>query len=347
MGQAYSYVLDTAEREFARVQKTDGHHAGQAITYSQLRRMQFPEDYAPDTRHLAVVFCMDFNRDGRFSYDDMRNFINWAADAVPAAHTDDFTAQLEARCLIKLWTCVRHSTRGNDVFAEWLLLLLERTYPAYVQRPRAERVDNLDNDTSSTSSGSDGEDPGKAESVASSSPEEVVAAAQLHSAGGEVNRASDEGRRFGPPCVALLYDVLRLDAVYGLDFGAFAGLVVGASDGGPGPQVVGEPAAAGSSSTASSVTAGSRSRASSTCSSDADTATFFGDAAAQSGGTAASVLASFDTPRDGGDTASLENDAPRPWADEMALRVFIDAFAHSMWATMHRLGLNVLSDDAV
>jgi hypothetical protein len=329
MGQAFAFLLDTAENEFLRVQGVDSaEHAGRAITYQQLRQMRLPEDYTVNTKHLAVLFCIDANNDGVVSYDDLRNFISWAADVLPPAQQgEEFAAALEARCMLRLWSRVRSAPRGNDILVDWVLLLVEKALPKHVQRPVSKRhgggASALAADQDDSSSSDDGASMGSS----ASQPEEVVALTELNAAPGEGENAASashygrasQDRRFGMAAVAFLYDLLQLDSVYGLAFPAFHALLMGAG-----------------SSTAA-VNLPRRTQPNLTHSGEGDVTTDSDD------GISSDLMPSFDHAMEdgGGDTPSNE----AVWVEEEPLRAFLDAFALSMWATLHRLGLHILTDD--
>eukprot|EP00672_Neobodo_designis_P010234 CAMPEP_0174855054 /NCGR_PEP_ID=MMETSP1114-20130205/32363_1 /TAXON_ID=312471 /ORGANISM="Neobodo designis, Strain CCAP 1951/1" /LENGTH=347 /DNA_ID=CAMNT_0016089769 /DNA_START=30 /DNA_END=1069 /DNA_ORIENTATION=- len=347
MGQAFSYALDTAEREFVRVQGVaSAEEAGRAVNYHQLRNMQLPEDLAPNTKHVAVLFSIDAGLDGVFSFDDLRNFIGWAADVMPgSAAGDDFAAQLQARCIFRLWSSVRQSPRGNDVFIDWLLLLAERAFPRHVMRPAGEtgetgdvfgEDDDGDSSDTTTTDGSSGESsaPQAIDDVSQivRDADDAVDGAAGNStvigiAAGDHNVASNdvegERRRFGAAAVALVYELLQLEAVYGLDFDGFLHLLTGAA--GAAPEMEAAPMDESTDDGAPS----SPATTSSGGDGEEDTAGFFQPGEGTSRTTA--LIASFDTPREG------QSDE-LPWVEEAPLRAFLDAFAQSMWVTLQRLG---------
>jgi hypothetical protein len=171
MGNAYSNMLDIVEREFVRVQQLDdGAEAARGITFAQLKDVRLPDDYAVDTSHIAVLFCLDANRDGWFSYDDLVNFLQWAAlssGTASTAHGHAAADALQARCVLRRWKLCIEAARakerggplegsgGSDddgafdfsladaddtiaadptVFVDWFMLLLEKTHPTSVER---------------------------------------------------------------------------------------------------------------------------------------------------------------------------------------------------------------------
>jgi hypothetical protein len=367
MGQAFSYALETAESEFVRVQNVaTAEEAGRAVNYHQLRNMRLPDELAPNTKHVAVLFSIDAGLDGVFSFDDLRNFIGWAADVMPsaAAGGDDFAAQLQARCIFRLWSTVRHSPRGNDIFIDWILLLAERAYPQHVLRPSVERGgdnDGLFGDDDSSVSASDlaSSDSSAAEAIDNVSqiagdggqgfdgdrshvdgdgaPLDHVEAmmAGIERQNGASNDVEGERRRFGAAVVSLLYELLQLDAVYGLDFDGFLSLLTGAAggvdaaDGDPAP---GEESTCGAEQEEAPED-GSMTPTTTDDDDDDDDGTFF------NGGRGSELVGSFETPREGAAKGL-------PWVAEAPLRAFLDAFAQSMWVTLRRLGLHMLADDA-
>jgi hypothetical protein len=194
MGQSFVFALDHVEKEFVRVQQVshqpnslegstssaNGHrtytssgtqivddddpYAAQAqlstnIEYSTLQHIVLPESIRVNTSHIAVLYCIDGNRDGVFSYDDLTNFVKWVYQEVPAdVSSEDFAETVQARATLRLWKECRQyaesrraATRDGrhddsddadgqvyrdeappeaaDYFVDWMIRFLNRNFP--------------------------------------------------------------------------------------------------------------------------------------------------------------------------------------------------------------------------
>ena len=117
MGAAFAALLDHSEREFLRVQRVgDLSEARKAITLTELQQFRpLSDDFALDLSHLALLYCLDSNRDGTISLDDMINFIMWlgaslsneaaferSIGSAPLASSWTFREVVQARCVCRL-----------------------------------------------------------------------------------------------------------------------------------------------------------------------------------------------------------------------------------------------------
>lgn len=315
MGTAYSSVLDTAESEFVRVQGVERPElAAKHVTYLQLRQMRQVDDYAVNTKHIAILYALDAGRDGCFSYDDLRGFINFAASAVKSRDTEspsEFSAMLQARCLLRLWKDC--ASDGNDVFADWLLLMIERTYPRQVRQPPTRHVGGSPNEDFFGDTDSDLSDsPNHVGLDDLARPQTTTSTTNHNSDDDDDLTAAEEppGRSFGPACVALIYDLLQINAVYGIDLNSFAAMLRGAD------------AATNAYSPPEEQLQVPEGIDDVEHDDEDDTSRSI-------------VFSSFDAPESGNSDEELA-------FDEAPLRAFLNAFAETMWRTLGNLGLQVL-----
>lgn len=311
MGQAYGHVLTVVENEFVRVQAVDDvAEAGKHVDFVQLRQMRLPEEYAMNVKHIGVLFCIDSNRDGVFSYDDLRGFVDWCNDVLPPDIGDgDVVATLQGTCLLRLWSVCRAAPDGDDVFVDWVLMLLERTYPKHVWRPQSP-ADSTTVDTTN-SSGTDNDETADEVRIDDVSGSAIFGDTMLDDAPPLAPVGSGpvlpQGKhRYGSACTALTYDLLQLGSVYGLSYATFVDMLH---------------AAGGTTAVLDESTTPVHSPQSLDDSSVRRT--------------------SFDVPE--GDEEP-PGDPETNWVGEPALRAFVAAFVESLWVTLDRLGLSMLTD---
>jgi hypothetical protein len=203
MGQSFVFALDHVEKEFVRVQELaqsnslegstnsmppilgldtkscgkenpanddddDDPYAAQArlqtnILFRTLQKVVLPESIRVNIAHIAVLYCIDSNHDGVFSYDDLTNFVKWVYQEVPAdVLPEDFAEAVQAKATLRMWKeCRQHAesrrhptTTGEtsdneeqdvglrdeapaeaaDYFVDWVVRFLERNYPLVVTK---------------------------------------------------------------------------------------------------------------------------------------------------------------------------------------------------------------------
>ena len=210
MGSAYSNVLELVESEFLRVQGAATiQEAGRGITYAQLRQVRLPDEFTLDFSHVGVLYCLDANKDGWFSYDDVVGFVRFVALLPHSRGADgDFCEMVQARCWLRVWKDVIEEGSSESTVS-WMLHFLEKCHPDSVKH-----VVSLEPSSPPRSSG--GFSPSAGTSDSSDESDDGLHPPQ--------KRAS-VANHYGAACVALLHDVLRVGEVYQLDFISFAELV--------------------------------------------------------------------------------------------------------------------------
>ena len=59
-----------------------------------------------DFYHLGNLYCLDHDKDGRFSEEDVIQFARHCIDKVKRFKPHEIKAQLQANCTLKLWVSV-------------------------------------------------------------------------------------------------------------------------------------------------------------------------------------------------------------------------------------------------
>lgn len=200
MGQSFVFALNHVENEFVRVQQISHHQSnslegstssapGNAhpppnidagsddddpykaqarlatnIEYASLQRIVLPESIRVNMQHIAVLYCIDGNRDGVFSYDDLTNFVKWVYQEVPAdVSAEDFAETVQAKATLRLWKECRQYAESRravaredhqddvdegegqtlrdealpeaaDYFVDWVVRFLDRNFPLMVSK---------------------------------------------------------------------------------------------------------------------------------------------------------------------------------------------------------------------
>ena len=138
-GSAYSNLLNVIDEEYLRVQgATCLLDATRCITFEQMLRFRLPADYQLNFHHVALLFCLDANQDGWFSYDDLTSFARFIA-SFPSSVIEswggagDFRESVQARCWLRMRECVlapvERASDQNDRVLSWFLLFLQRAVP--------------------------------------------------------------------------------------------------------------------------------------------------------------------------------------------------------------------------
>ncbi|KAH9599279.1 hypothetical protein LSM04_003330 [Trypanosoma melophagium] len=178
MGQASSFALKSVERACRRYVEQNDHGNGHPyqecnikeiehfsssqslglldsflFTINDLREITtfLPETLSTvDLHHLPLLFVLDNDKDGLFSYDDLQQFISWSMEAVPKeVSIDDVIDVLRGQSVLRCWymCCMESQKRENGIsegiiserdenvdtlesreyFTHWVLKLLHST----------------------------------------------------------------------------------------------------------------------------------------------------------------------------------------------------------------------------
>ena len=77
--------------------------------------------------HLGMLFMMDWNKDGRFTIDDMQQFGKMSIKTIEEKQfkQHELGHQLQAHCTLQMWQTVCGSTEKEDDFVAWLSRILQ------------------------------------------------------------------------------------------------------------------------------------------------------------------------------------------------------------------------------
>ncbi len=90
--------------------------------------VSLPADYSFPFCHIGTLFCMDANKDGRFTLDDLisSSFAETASNQIKkSSHRQhEVTSQLQAQCTLTLWNTVCGDDAKEAEFVAWLSRLV-------------------------------------------------------------------------------------------------------------------------------------------------------------------------------------------------------------------------------
>lgn len=181
------------------------------LRYDELSEFNLPDDFRVDTKHVAVLYVLDANKDGVFAYDDLMSFVMWTASNLPHDTTaQDFGEQVQARCVLQMWGAMR-SHGSPDLLVDWLCQFLKRAYPSPTSPtpampPAALMPGALGNDLLS---------------------EACDSASDSVSASGELPVVQEAREVFGWSAIQTLYVLLNVADGYGIDLDSFCQVLCG------------------------------------------------------------------------------------------------------------------------
>lgn len=76
------------------------------FTYPSLLLIRFLDGMSIDLGHLAVLFVLDADKDGLFSWRDIESFVEWVHNTLPEdekEHGSEFSEAVHARCVLQMW----------------------------------------------------------------------------------------------------------------------------------------------------------------------------------------------------------------------------------------------------
>eukprot|EP00906_Rhabdomonas_costata_P001547 RCo002558 len=149
MGGVHANVLGHIEAEYDRVfslppggepddvppeEKPEVIHQTRYLTYEQLKHIRQIADLAVDWGHLPTLFVVDLDHDGRFSMEELKSFAFWVAGwASRSVPPEDFTAEVQARCVLQMWkVCSTSGPSPGQFFAAWVAQMLAEAYGVYL-----------------------------------------------------------------------------------------------------------------------------------------------------------------------------------------------------------------------
>lgn len=102
-----SISLDDVPGELSKLSKRYDTPASpnSVITYHHLVGFTFPDGFQVDVGHPAVLYVLDADKDGLFSWQDVLGFVQWIENNVPHDRVEgkEFNEAVHARCVLHLW----------------------------------------------------------------------------------------------------------------------------------------------------------------------------------------------------------------------------------------------------
>jgi hypothetical protein len=73
------------------------------LVLSEVLKLDPPDDLKINFHHLGNLFCLDFNKDGRFSVDDFETFSAISLEKIRKFKPHEIQAQLQAYNTLNMW----------------------------------------------------------------------------------------------------------------------------------------------------------------------------------------------------------------------------------------------------
>eukprot|EP00899_Mesostigma_viride_P008209 jgi/Mesvir1/1738/Mv21190-RA.1 len=119
MGAQNSTVRKLLEDEFNRVKDKDKDF----LVLDQLIQLHLPVDKKVDLSHLAVIYMLDANHDGRILLAELYAFADMVAEQSKRWGPHEFESQMQGFCTLQLWRMVAWEEK-KDAFLQWMMRLL-------------------------------------------------------------------------------------------------------------------------------------------------------------------------------------------------------------------------------
>eukprot|EP00033_Pygsuia_biforma_P006117 GCRY01006799.1.p1 GENE.GCRY01006799.1~~GCRY01006799.1.p1 ORF type:complete len:223 (-),score=78.57 GCRY01006799.1:249-917(-) len=126
MGNSLTAIKEHYKSEFERVSE------GQLeIVLDALLSIPPSDTFMTDLRHLPILFFLDQERNGRFTLENIHNFIDLIASdkgLMALNSSAEFTSHLRALHILKLQSFLQHPA-GENTFSDWFTRLFSENLP--------------------------------------------------------------------------------------------------------------------------------------------------------------------------------------------------------------------------
>ncbi|KAF0972817.1 hypothetical protein FDP41_009066 [Naegleria fowleri] len=119
MGQNQT-IRSHVQRQYNAVKKSDKRDY---LVIEEAKKLQSLDEYPIDFKKLAVLFMLDFDKNGKFSLDDLMKFTDWCGTVTEHLKTDQqsFKSELQAQCTLHMWKQINTARNGKKVFGDWFV----------------------------------------------------------------------------------------------------------------------------------------------------------------------------------------------------------------------------------
>ncbi|KAG2385617.1 hypothetical protein C9374_003432 [Naegleria lovaniensis] len=119
MGQNQT-IRSHLQRQYNAVKKSDKRDY---LVIEEAKKLQSLDEYPIDFKKLAVLFMLDFDKNGKFSLDDLMKFTDWCGTVTEHLKTDQqsFKSELQAQCTLHMWKQINTARNGKQVFGDWFV----------------------------------------------------------------------------------------------------------------------------------------------------------------------------------------------------------------------------------
>ncbi|EFC38893.1 predicted protein [Naegleria gruberi] len=120
MGQINTTIRSHVQKQYQLVKKKPER---EYLTIEEAKKLQSLDEYPIDFKKLAVLFMLDFDKNGKFSLDDLMKFTDWCGSVTEHLKTDQhgFKSELQAQCTLHMWKQINTARNGKKVFGDWFV----------------------------------------------------------------------------------------------------------------------------------------------------------------------------------------------------------------------------------
>eukprot|EP01080_Neovahlkampfia_damariscottae_P005709 gene5709-9529_t len=119
MGQIDSYMKDTIEVEFKKAKSSRNKHS--FLTVEEVKNIRIDKIFPDETlriNRLSIIYMLDFDKNGKFSVQDLTDFAEFASKISSISQMGNFRNELEAQCTLCMWKQLT-TEKGQKAFIDW------------------------------------------------------------------------------------------------------------------------------------------------------------------------------------------------------------------------------------
>eukprot|EP00698_Gefionella_okellyi_P005823 TRINITY_DN15261_c0_g1_i1.p1 TRINITY_DN15261_c0_g1~~TRINITY_DN15261_c0_g1_i1.p1 ORF type:complete len:222 (-),score=23.57 TRINITY_DN15261_c0_g1_i1:177-842(-) len=114
------------EAEFKRMQQDCLDSRGVSLfylRYEDLSKLESLSELCLNYSHIPTLFCFNSGRDGKYSVDDIIQFVEICNSLAAKLRGHELEMQIRAYCTIQIWN-VLHQADGHNRVVDWMLALI-------------------------------------------------------------------------------------------------------------------------------------------------------------------------------------------------------------------------------
>merc|ERR1719158_1707895 len=103
MGQVTSNISSYIEEQFDLLLAAGKHKEEGYLTVDEILGFKSLSDFPMDFRHIGVLFCIDKDKTGLFTREDLLDFAQFLASIPGLEKSYDFKGDVRSLCSMELW----------------------------------------------------------------------------------------------------------------------------------------------------------------------------------------------------------------------------------------------------